>query len=372
MVPPRIALVRTGGGGSLDLYAQRLSERLGVATLGANGVPPRRFNVPIISRSAARLAVEDARFVRALRSTETPLHLPNQHLGRYGRFLSTPYLLTVHDLIRYFDGKLAGALIHRPNNRDRVLLNADIVGARRAAAVIAVSATTKRDLVCHLGLDEHRVHVVHNGVDHKTFRPVLEAGYEFPYVLFVGSEHPRKNLLGLLRAFSHLVRERAFADLRLVKVGAAGGGEAPFRERTLRAIDELGLRHRVVLTGRIPDDRLAGLYSGASCFVLPSLYEGFGLPPLEAMACGCPVVVSRAGALPEVVADAGLIVESPGAGALARAMREALSPATAAELRRRGLRRASGFSWERTARETSAVYRLALGEETATRLERAA
>ena len=355
---PDVAFVATVGNGSLDLYARSLAERLPVRTLYTDAYEriAGSFNVSPLSRRAARDLAHDVALVRRLRRVGSALHLPNQHLGRYGRFLRAPYVITVHDLIRLFDMRAPAPLIHRPNWRDRALLALDYAGVRRAAGVIAVSHSTKRDVVEHLAVPEDRIAVVYPGVERALFRPVERRLFDFPYVLFVGSEHPRKNLGTLLRAFRYLAGERPFRELRLVKVGAAGRGGAAFRERTERAVRDLGLDGRVVLTGRLSDEELAACYSGAGCLALPSFAEGFGLPPLEAMACGCPVVVSDRGGLPEAVGDAGLIVDPQRAEALASALREALDPRAAVELRRRGLERASRFSWERTATETMNVY----------------
>src|SRR5215208_1776010 len=364
----RVRLVTTVGGGSMDTYARCLTERLagrdGVRTLETDVYPrvAELFNVPLLSRTATAALREDARFVRRLRRVREPLHLPNHHLGRYGRFLSVPYVVTVHDLIRYFDLKGRGPLIHRPNLRDRLYLGLDYAGIRRATALIAVSHTTKRDLVRHLGIPPARVAVVYEGLDHGRFRPVDRRLVDAPYVLFVGSEHPRKNLATLLRAFRLLKDEPRFRELRLVKVGAAGGREAPFRRRTLAAVAALGLERDVLFTGRVPDADLPAYYSGAACLVLPSLYEGFGFPPLEAMACGCPVIVSSAGALPEVAGDAALVVHPRDPRALARAMATLLTDENARrDLVERGLRRARRFTWERTAERTLAVYRVVEG-----------
>src|SRR5215211_5422151 len=368
-----VRLVTTVGGGSMDAYARCLTERLaghdGVRTLETDVYPrvAELFNVPLLSLPAARAAREDLRFLRRLRQVREPLHLPNHHLGRYGRFLSVPYVVTVHDLIRYFDLKGRGPLIHRPNLRDRLYLGLDYAGIRRAAALIAVSHTTKRDLVRHLGIPPERIAVVYEGVDHARFHPVDRRLVDAPYVLFVGSEHPRKNLATLLRAFRLLKDEARFRDLRLVKVGAAGGREAPFRRRTLAAVAALGLEDDVVFTGRVPDADLPAYYGGAACLVLPSLYEGFGFPPLEAMACGCPAVVADAGALPEVAGDAALVVTPRDPLALAHAMATLLTDDDARRtLVRRGLERARRFSWERAAERTLAVYRAVEGRRTET------
>src|SRR5215211_5987689 len=321
-------LVTTVGGGSMDAYAQCLAQELtrhgGVRTLQTDVYQrvAELFNVPLLSRVAAGAAREDAHFIATLRRVREPVHLPNHHLGRYGRFVSVPYVVTVHDLIRYFDLKGWGPFIHRPNLRDRLYLGLDYAGIRRATALIAVSQTTKRDLVRHLGIPPARVAVVYEGIDHGRFRPVARRLVDAPYVLFVGSEHPRKDLPTLLRAFRLLKQQPPFGELRLVKVGPAGGREAPFRRRTLAAVAALGLEpgRDVLFTERVPDADLPAYYSGAACLALPSLYEGFGFPPLEAMACGCPAVVADAGALPEIAGDAALVVPPRDPRALARAM----------------------------------------------------
>jgi glycosyltransferase involved in cell wall biosynthesis len=355
-----VVFVTTAGRGSMDRYARKLAERLPVTKLETD-VSERsaaRFGVALLSGAALGSLGVDFAFVRRLRDVRAELlHLPNHHLGRYGVFLGRPYVVTVHDLIRYFDLNGLGPFIHHPNMRDRIYLRLDYAGVRRARAVIAVSKTTKRDLCTHFGLPEERVFVVYEGVDHAVFRPVPGRPLEDPYLLFVGSEHPRKNLPAMFRAIAALKREPRFRDLKLLKVGRAGGREAPFRARTLEALRELGLEGDAVFREGISDEELARCYSSAECLVLPSLYEGFGFPPLEAMACGCPVVVSNAGSLPEIAADAALVVEPSDAAGLADALRRVVTEqATRRELVERGLRRAAQFSWERTARETMAVY----------------
>ena len=356
---PSVTLVTTLGARSMDKYSQKLAEQLSVPKIRTDIYQQiaESFNSPLLSPAAVRSLLADARFVRTLRRAGTALHLTNQHLGRYGRLLSTPYLITVHDLIRYFDHNGRGDFIQRPNRRDRSYLSLDYAGIKKAATVIAVSETTKRDLVRHLAIPEERIFVVYEGVDHALFRPVEGLRLEWPYLLFVGSEQPRKNLPTLLKALKRLKREPRFRDLKLVKVGKPGSGDAPFRRRTLAAVSELGLERDVVFTEYVPDEELVAFYSGAECFVLPSFYEGFGFPPLEAMACGCPAIVSSAGALPEVAGDAALVVDPNDERALAASVREVLSDeGTRTELSRRGLARAAAFSWQRAAAETLEVY----------------
>ncbi|MBD0349330.1 MAG: glycosyltransferase family 4 protein [Thermoleophilia bacterium] len=352
-------LVVTSGAGSMDLYAQRLAAHLDVPTITTDVHEhlSRAFGAPLFSRRSLRCVRADVRFVRALRAIDGPVHLPNHHLARYARAARGPYVVTVHDLIRYFDWRGNLPLIHRPGPHERLGLRLDYRGIRRADHVIAVSQTTKRDLVRHLGVPEERITVVYEGVDHELFRPVVTRPLDEPYVLFVGSEQPRKNLPRLLRAFAAVKRDRRLADLKLVKVGRASGGERGFRRRTLAAVRELALERDVVFTGLVPDEDLPAWYSAAECLALPSFYEGFGFPPLEAMACGCPVVVSSAGALPEIAGDAALVVDPHDPAALADALRQVLlDPELRRELARRGRQRAAHFSWQRAAEQTIAVY----------------
>jgi glycosyltransferase involved in cell wall biosynthesis len=354
-----VTIVVTAGTGSLDYYAQKLAEHLPVRKLVVDTAARSGdlFGHPLLSAAALRRLRTDRTLVRTLRAVDGVLHLPNHHLGRYGTRLSRPYVLTVHDLIRLFDRDRASPLISRPNTRDRLYLRLDRAGIRRAAAIVAPSQATKRDLVRHLEIPEERITVVHAGVDHDVFRPVEQRAFREPYVLVVGSEHPRKNLATLFRAFARLKGDARFADLKLVKVGSPGSGEAPFRAQTVRAVREAGVEDDVVFVGRREGDDLAACYSGAECFVLPSLYEGFGLPLVEAMACGCPVIVSNVTSLPEVAGGAALLVDPDDARELADAMDAVLTDRVLrADLRERGLARAAEFSWARAARETLAVY----------------
>ncbi|HEV2999144.1 MAG TPA: glycosyltransferase family 1 protein [Solirubrobacteraceae bacterium] len=359
-----VTVVVTHGPGSLDLCSQRLADhlppavrRLHTEVLERSG---DRFEIPLLSRRALHSLRLDAAFARRLRRERGIVHLTNHHLGRYAGVLREPYVMTLHDVMRLHD--LRGAdppYICRLTARDRAMLRLDYAGVRHAAAVTVPSEFAARDATAHLGIPPARITVVRWAVDHDLFRPVERRLYAFPYVLYVGTEQPRKNLGALLRAFALL--SPAHPDLRLVKVGLAGGEGSEFRRATRRAIDALGIGDRVVFTGRLPDEDLVAAYAGAVCSVLPSRHEGFGLPPLEAMACGCPVVVSSAGSLPEVVGDAGLVVD-PGPWPLADAIATTLDPAVREDLRERGLRRAASFTWQAAAERTLTVYRAVGGD----------
>jgi glycosyltransferase involved in cell wall biosynthesis len=177
-------------------------------------------------------------------------------------------------------------------------------------------------------------------------------GLEGPYLLTVGTLQPRKNVETALRAFERLVA--AGADQRLALVGGRGWRDDALAERIRRS----PAAERIVVTGRVSDDELVGLYRAADCFVYPSRYEGFGLPPLEAMACGTAVISSNRTSLPEVVGDAALLVEPEDVDAIERALSDLLSsPDLRTELVDRGRRRAAEFSWRRCATLTAEAYR---------------
>ena len=236
--------------------------------------------------------------------------------------------------------------------------------ARRAAHVIAPSEFTRRDLINTYRLDPSRVTAIPLAAS-EHFRPVEDEselarvrrsyGIEGEYVLAVGSIQPRKNLVRLVRAYSLLIRERGRSNLpKLVLVGK----QAWLYGETLRAIEEEGVGERVVLTGHVSEGDLPALYTGALCFAYPSYFEGFGLPPLEAMRCGTPALVGDRASLPEVVGDAALAADPFDTGAIARALARLIDDGVLrAELRERGLRRAGAFDWRDTARMTLQVYR---------------
>jgi glycosyltransferase involved in cell wall biosynthesis len=205
--------------------------------------------------------------------------------------------------------------------------------ARRARLVITVSEFSRRELRELLGVDAV---VVPGGIDER-FSPDAKLRTEQPYVLTVASRTARKNL-GALEETASRLRARG------IEVVAAGGDRPQFRDA--------GGPSAVRSLGQVPDEQLPGLYAGAECFVLPSLYEGFGLPCVEAMACGTPVVASSAGALPETCGDAALLVDPHDPSAIADAVERAIGDE---RLRTAGLNRAAQFSWDRTAREIDAL-----------------
>jgi glycosyltransferase involved in cell wall biosynthesis len=266
---------------------------------------------------------------------------------------SAPALLTVHDLIfeRYPE---------HHTRRNVLFLRAALPRfVHAAAAIIAVSAHTRRDIVELYGADAAKVHVIHEGIDAR-FAPApagemarVRAAYspDRPWLLMVGTLEPRKNHAAALRALRRL-RDEGFPH-RLLVVGGEGWLFAPVYE----LVHALGLANDVTFTGYVPDGDLPALYSGADAVLMPSLYEGFGFPLLEAMACGAPVVASNCSSLPELAGDAALLVSPVDDAALTHALRLLLTqPALADTLRTRGRARAQTFTWARCAAETAALY----------------
>ncbi|MBI5586901.1 MAG: glycosyltransferase family 4 protein [Deltaproteobacteria bacterium] len=264
----------------------------------------------------------------------------------------TPAVATIHDLIYYLNrGSCPNALAYL---YARFIFKKVV---KKAQKIITVSEFTKGEVVRHLGVKADKVVVIHNGVSH-LYRPVdkekrgevlSKYGIKGGYIFYVGNHQPRKNLVRLVQAFSALKNR----DHQLVLTGRID----PRRADLYGAVNEKVLEGRVLCIGPVPEEDLPALYSGASVFAFPSLSEGFGLPPLEAMACGAPVVSSNATSLPEVVGEAGLLVDPLDVSSIARGIDMALaSPALQSELKEKGLQRAKKFSWEAAAKKTLKVY----------------
>ncbi|MCL4393207.1 MAG: glycosyltransferase family 4 protein [Chloroflexi bacterium] len=235
---------------------------------------------------------------------------------------------------------------------------------RRANLILADAASTQRDLIDVYGVSRTRICVLYSGVDPR-FSPrtspaaqthVRELTGGKPYVLTVSTIQPRKNNVRLIEAFARLVAgdepaaagPARYQDLRLVICGGKGW----MYDQVFQAVDRLGLRERVIFPEFVRDDYLPALYAEAAVFVYPSLYEGFGLPVAEAMACGTPVVTSNASSLPEVAGDAALYFDPRDVAGMAAALERALGDdALRDDLRARGFAQVKQFSWDRAARE---------------------
>ncbi len=268
-----------------------------------------------------------------------------------------PTVLTVHDLI----------FRHLPEHHKRLnrwYLNATMpLYCRRATHIIAVSEATRQDLIAAYAVPPEKITVILEAADPQ-FTPqppersaAARARYGLPerYLLYVGTIEPRKNLTRLLRAWEPLYL--AGEAPPLVIVGKRGW----LAEDFYAALEASPAREGVLFTGYVADGDLPALYSGATIFVFPSLYEGFGLPPLEALACGAPVLCSNTASLPEVVGDAALTFDPTGDEAIRESLHRLLCDSDLrTELRAQGLRRAAEFSWERAAQETLTLYRALL------------
>jgi glycosyltransferase involved in cell wall biosynthesis len=236
---------------------------------------------------------------------------------------------------------------------------------KSAAAIICVSEHSKRDVIKSYGVSADKLKVVPNGLDHERFRPgatldqhwAQAMGIRDGYVLHVGTFSYRKNIPTLLRAAALLRDQGKWGERQVVLAGSQNLSlkGAPEIFATIRELDLSGC---VVLTGHVPDEHVAGLYAHASILVMPSLYEGFGFPVVEAMAVGTPVVCSNTSSLPEVAGDAAILFPPEDQHALAAAMQDLIeNRSLAEELRRKGLEQVRQFSWQRNAEQTIAIYR---------------
>jgi len=274
-------------------------------------------------------------------------------------FPATPTVVTIHDLIPMLLPAYRGSI------GVRLYTHLVAAAARKADMVLTDSQASRRDIVRLLGIPAAQVRAIYLAVD-DIYRPVLDRHrlamvrrkYGLPenYLLYLGGFDQRKNVPTLLKAFAQLITLHA-SRVHLVIAGRLPERGSDFFPDPRPIVQELGIEERVVFTGWVPEEDKPALYSGARAFVFPSLYEGFGLPPLEALACGTPVVASNRGSLPEIVGEGGLLLAPDDIEGLVEAMERLLNDeALWEDLRRKGLAHAARFSWERTAREVLAVY----------------
>ena len=270
-----------------------------------------------------------------------------------------PSVITIHDLafLLYPQFITAASARYYGQVEDAV---------KRANRIIAVSQSTKRDIIKLLGAPESKIDVIYEAaaplyrrISREAAKEILaEAHLELPeqFILSVGTIEPRKNLKTLIHAYHHL-RQRYHVDVPLVLAGASGW----LAEDVHELVTTLGLEQNVHFLGRMSNEQLLALFNLTTVLAHPAHYEGFGLPPLEAMACGAPVVCSDAGSLPEVVADAAILAAPEDDEAWTVALHRVLSDTHLQEsLRQKGRARAKAFSWEKAARETLDTYRRAV------------
>jgi len=275
--------------------------------------------------------------------------------------LNCPALLTIHDLIPlilpgYFSS-LKEKLIYKS-----VYLASIIFSAHKAKKIIADSENSKNDIVRLLKVARKKIEVIPIGFN-PIYRPIKDArlieeckikyGIKGDYIIYVGGFDNRKNIGGLLKAF-RLLKDLVRDDLQLVITG-----EWNFLyPKTKQVALELQIENDTIFTDYVPDEDMPILISGAKMLVYPSFYEGFGLPPLEAMACGTPVITSNVSSLPEVVGDAGILIDPYSIDEITQAMLKLLKDNLLRErLIKKGLERSTNFSWQENARKTLAIYR---------------
>ncbi len=351
-------------------FKLRLNSRIHGLTDRLDSGPPGAMSTPLkaLRKSLYLLADFSARHGQVLRRQDlaaakiyhSPFHpLPEQTRGANGlkRFL------TIYDLIPILYPKLFESDVKN-------LLPQILSSLRPEDFVFCISESTKHDLCDYRSdLDPARVFVTPLAAS-ELFYPCTDTAqltqtrtkYQIPkgvpYFLGLSTLEPRKNIEQVIKSFSRLVREQRISDLRLVLVGVKGWDYS----RVLEAIKNFELSDdRIILTGYVADRDLAALYSGALGFIYLSLYEGFGLPPLEAMQCGVPVITSDRASLPEVVGNAGMMFDPGDEDGVCQAMFDLYrDEALHAELSRRSLERSRQFSWDRCVRQTMESYKKAL------------
>jgi len=321
-------------------------------------VPPNKRWSKILVNARHYSLAEQVRYWAILRSQNLDL----MHFTHFNApmLYRRPSVVTIHDLtLSFYPGKKMNSAFYRAAYR-QVLGRA----VKNSTKIISVSENTKKDLVDELGVEPQKVQVIYEGVSEIfTPRPDKEAIAETarkyqvakPFFLYTGVWRSHKNLINLLRAFKILRENENLAlDAQLVITGE----EDPYYPEVKRTVRELELEHDVIFTGLVPEDELVALYQDASVFVFPSLYEGFGFPPLEAMRCGTPVAASKSSCIPEVCGEGNALLFDPYdpqdiASTLHRLW---LDTNLQKELRERGLRHSRKFSFEKMAEEHLALY----------------
>ena len=275
-------------------------------------------------------------------------------MSHYGpRFSPTPYVVTIFDL----------SYLHYPelfNNVDLYqLTNWTKYSIKNSKHILAISKSTKDDIVKNYGVDPSKITVTYIGFDKKLFKPQpkerihkVKKMYKVSgdYIIFVGTLQPRKNIERLIEAFSQLTHHSSIAthNLQLVIVGKKGW----MYDQIFKNVKQLGLEKEIIFTDYVPDDDLPTLICGAKAYVLPSLWEGFGIPVIEAQACGVPVVVSNVSSLPEIVSTSGILVDPNDVDSIANGVKRALDDKTRTDFVKRGFENIKRFSWEKCAKET--------------------
>ena len=289
------------------------------------------------------------------------VHIP--HLFWIPRGLPCPYVVTVHDLLEHMRGSRDGS-----NLRRNLHLQLTRRALRKAARILAVSQFTRNEVQRVFSVPDDRIEVVYNAIDERFLhghatqadRDLIAERYQvnYPFLLYAGAIRPHKNVVRTIEAFSalksELEKEQKLLDLKLIIIGDDLSGHPGLRRTVVRS----GVQNDVRFLGFVPIEVLRIFYDVAKVFVFPSLYEGFGLPPLEAMAHGTPVITSNTSSLPEVAGNAALLVNPENVFEIQRALQKALlDPVLRGRMKERGYQQAQRFSWTNSVERILAIYR---------------
>lgn len=270
-------------------------------------------------------------------------------------------LVTIHDV---FHLAFLDQLSFKQKVYAKLMIN---LAVRLSDKIVTVSNFSKSEIIKFTNISENKIEVIYNGINKNSFKIIhdnslvegVRTKYDLPkrFILYVGNVKPHKNLIRLLKAFKINLIQNGIKDYNLVIVGKKEGFITGDKGLFKMLEDNTNLKRKVLFTGYVENEDLPVIYNLASLFVFPSFYEGFGLPPLEAMACGCPVVVSNAASLPEVCGDAAYYIDPHDVESIAKGMCEVLTDDDLMRiLIRKGLERVNIFSWERSAREHLRVF----------------
>lgn len=322
-------------------------------------LPANFYSVPLTGPERSLKSFRDFRTV--VKRLECDLvHVPN--LFSFPRMLPCPYVMTVHDMLEHLKGARRqtgfwGSLHFQSTRR---VLNG-------AARIFAVSNFTKLEIEKLFGIPAGRIEVVYNAIDERFLHGHASAGdrqliaeryqVNYPFLLYAGRISPHKNVVRMIEAFSalktELEKDQVFPDLKLIIIGDDLSGNPDLRRTVVRS----GVQNDVRFLGFVPIEVLRTFYDQAKIFIFPSLYEGFGLPPLEAMAHGTPVVTSNVSSLPEVVGNAAVLVHPENVFEIMRALHRVLLDQPLREkMKQRSYRQAAKFSWEKSVRRLMEVY----------------
>lgn len=328
-------------------------------------LPPNFHTIPLNGTERSIKCFRD--FRSTVKRLECDLvHVPN--LFSFPRALPCPYVMTVHDLLDHLSRARRQTGFWGPlyfQSTKQVL--------RGASRIFAVSNFTKIELEKLFGIQSSRIEVVYNAIDERFLhghaspadRQLIAERYQvnYPFLLYAGRISPHKNVVRMIEAFSalktELEKDHAYPDLKLIIIGDDVSGNPDLRRMVIRS----GVQNDVRFLGFVPVEVLRIFYDAAKIFVFPSLYEGFGLPPLEAMAHGTPVVTSNVSSLPEVVGNAAVLVHPENVFEIMRALHRVLMDQRLREkMKERSYKQAAKFSWEKSVRRISQVYGEVLGD----------